>query len=46
MVGADQDYLGDPHVALSNDRVLVTWHGGGADSEPNRVYLRAFGCVP
>lgn len=46
MVGAGQDYLGDPHVALSNDRVLVTWHGGGADSEPNRVYLRAFGCVP
>lgn len=45
-IGPEQDYLGDPHVALAGDRVLVIWRGGAELSQANRVYVRAFGCVP
>jgi len=44
--GMEEDYLADPHVALAADRVFVIWHGGAPNNEPNRVMVRAFGCVP
>jgi Putative metal-binding motif len=44
-VDPNADYLEDPHVAIAADRILVIWHGGAPDSAPNRVMVRAFGCV-
>ncbi len=40
------DYFADPHVQFVDDRVLVIWHGGADDSQPNSVYVRSFGCTP
>ncbi len=36
-----------PETVFTDDgRILVAWHGIAADSTPNQVYVREFGCVP
>ena len=42
----DEGFFTQPHVTFVDDRVLVIWHGIAGDNQPNRVSLRAFGCVP
>jgi hypothetical protein len=44
--GYDEGYVVDPNVAFVGDRVLVTWHGLAPDRQPNRVFVREFGCMP
>lgn len=35
-----------PSITFVDDTILVAWHDVERDNTPNRVYLRAFGCVP
>ncbi|MBL8744512.1 MAG: hypothetical protein JNK04_25565, partial [Myxococcales bacterium] len=41
----EEDYLGDPHVAFGDGRLLVVWHGAAPNDVPNPVYVQPFGCV-
>jgi hypothetical protein len=39
-------FLGDPHVSLDGDHMVVIWHAGSQNPQPNRVYALELGCMP